>query len=403
MIQESQTFRPLRFALGCYLLTAALVLGSAICGVFSLSERAPDDFSSAMYHVSRRWDAEWYLDIANDGYQYERLERGESVAFFPLFPVLVKAVSYTGLSKEWSGLICSQGCLWLAFWVFALYLQRRFPTQPDIQRWAMLAFALFPAGFFWRFLYSESLFLLLAITSLYWMERRGPLLVAAMLVGLTTATRPVGVALIPAFLHFALSRNPGTTRLQAIKSVLPYLPICCSGLLAYMAFLFIQFGEPLAFATTQHYWRLRPVESLLEIASSFAAWEPIWAVYVSDSYWYWGRIEEHSIPFLSLAFWNPIIFLSFVILMAVGWRRSWLRPAEVIVCAGLLLIPYFLRGFHFCMMSQARFAAVVFPVYIVIAHSLVRSPRAVRWGAMLFAVIFLTYFSARFAAGFFLI
>ena len=160
--------RRVSFALGCYLATAILVLLSAIYGIYNLAETVPSDMGSALQEIANRWDSEWYLDIAVDGYKYERNETGQSVAFFPLFPALVSAVAgSTGLSIEWSGLIASQGCLLSAFILLALYLESRFPESPDIQKWTLLAFAVFPAGFFWRFLYSESVFLLLAIAVLY--------------------------------------------------------------------------------------------------------------------------------------------------------------------------------------------------------------------------------------------
>ena len=326
--------RRVSFALGCYLATAILVLLSAIYGIYNLAETVPSDMGSALQEIANRWDSEWYLDIAVDGYKYERNETGQSVAFFPLFPALVSAVAgSTGLSIEWSGLIASQGCLLSAFILLAQYLASRFPESPNIQKWTLLAFAVFPAGFFWRFLYSESVFLLLAIAVLYSIQRRCSLLWCAVLVGLTTATRPVGVALIPAFIYYALTKTSASHRPPAAPitaaapitwsfgRLLPYLPVCCLGLFAYMAFLFLQFGEPLAFATTQHYWRVRPVDNVFEMLASFAAWEPIWAVYVPNSYWYWGRVEQQTIPVLSLAFWNPIIFLSFASLVFVGWRR----------------------------------------------------------------------------------
>ena len=57
--------------------------------------------------------------------------------------------------------------------------------------------------------YTEALFLFLTILCLYGMERRWPLVVIALLIGLTTAARLVGVALIPPFiLHVCALRYP---------------------------------------------------------------------------------------------------------------------------------------------------------------------------------------------------
>ena len=388
-----------RLVIACYLLTTLLVTVGACWGIMCLAEKPVADVPRAFHEVSNRWDSLWYLAIAREGYKYEGLEVGESVAFFPLYPLLVKTASLvTGLPLEVSGLIIVHTAFLLSLIIFFRYLQERFPDEVVLQRYALLSLVVFPAGFFFRFLYSESLFLLLAILSMYLIHRgRSPLWIA-LVIGLATASRPVGVVLLLPFAIHLWQRE--TSFARAARSTAMYLPICCWGLIAYAIFQHAQFGDPLVFAKTQHHWRLRPAVDLSQMAMSFAAGEPLWSVYVPDSYAYWKRLEPHTIPCLSLAFWNPIVLVSSAAFIAIGYRRTWLSLEETLLASGLLLVPYLTRGFDFCMVSQARFSSVAFPMYITLAHLLRRAPALVTWTVLAVAALFLLYFSARFSAGF---
>jgi hypothetical protein len=64
----------------------------------------------------------------------------------------------------------------------------------------------------------------------------------------------------------------------------------------------------------------------------------------------------------------------------LGWRKRWLNAYEISLSAGLLLIPYVTRGYDFGMCSQGRFAAVCFPMYLVMGRLLAAMPTT--WRAM---------------------
>lgn len=48
--------------------------------------------SSPLLNALSRWDGSWYVQIAREGYSYEQGVRS-SVAFFPVFPLLTRAVA----------------------------------------------------------------------------------------------------------------------------------------------------------------------------------------------------------------------------------------------------------------------------------------------------------------------
>ena len=385
-----------------YLLSATIVLLGVIYGVNAFDKLEHSDTASAIQSVLRRWDAKWYLGIVDSGYTFEHDGTGQNIAFFPLLPLLIFLTSCVSrLPLELAGLAVSNVALLLSLFVIYRYLEARQIDRPKRMAafWAMV---LVPWGFFWRFTYSESLFLLLSITAMYLMQAPRvrwwrSLTLTAVVIGLATAARPVGVSLLlPLMVHL---RKCNASLSQYARCI----PVACWGLVVFMAYQAVQFGDPFAFATTQQDWRLRPEVTFGQMLASFSASEPIWAVYSRDSYWYWHKLEPHSLAPLSLAFWNPVVLVGSAGLVLVGWRRRWLTLEETCLSAGLLGIPYFTRGFHFCMLSQARFASVAFPVYIVAGHLLASRPQWVRWVFAVLSALLLFWFSARFAAGYLLI
>ncbi len=145
-----------------------------------------------------RWDGLWYLDIADQGYRYEP-NKSSNVAFFPAFPLCGRYLAtLTNLPTKVALLVVAQLALAATFVIFAAYLQSRCPAAPAaLPGFVLATFGLWPTTFFFRMAYSESLFLLLAVLALYGLQQRWPLVVVVLLAGGASATRPVGIALVP--------------------------------------------------------------------------------------------------------------------------------------------------------------------------------------------------------------
>lgn len=72
-----------------------------------------------------QWDGQWYLEIAAKGCSYDP-RRASRVAFFPLYPLLGKAVAaITGLETGWALVLVSHLALLGAFVLWPFYLQAR--------------------------------------------------------------------------------------------------------------------------------------------------------------------------------------------------------------------------------------------------------------------------------------
>jgi hypothetical protein len=360
-----------------FCLSGMIVLLGVCVGHFYLAESRHQDH----FHTPHRtdlpaafanWDGQWYAHIARAGYSYDP-SKSSSVAFFPAFPLVGRWLAWaTGLPYDRSLTLAANVFFFLALALFADYLRRRPDSPSELILYAPLALALFPVGFFFRMAYSESLFVLLSILVLYGLESRWPIWAVASLVGLTTATRAVGVALIAPLLLADWRRYPHAGRRMAVLGLAA--PLCLWGLAAFMIFQSVRFDDPLALFKTHEHWRIRKESSREERLLGIATFEPLWSVFDDSSPAYWRRHDQELGPIFSLQFANPIYFTGIILLVGYGTWRRWLSVEEVLFAAGALLIPYLLKGFEGCMQGQARYAMVAFPAYVVIGRMLVGLP-----------------------------
>ena len=343
------------------------------------------------------WDGEWYVRIVSEGYSYHP-NRASSVAFFPAYPGLGWLVGrLTGLPPDRALLIVSHVCLAGAFVLTAAYVRRRFRHAPQqLTAYVLLATGFFPTTFFFRMAYSESLFLLVAVLALYGMEQKWPLLVIALVVGLATAARPVGLGLVAPLVSYLWHRSASLKGFVGRVALL--IPLACWGIAAYALYQFLAFGEPLAFAHSQMQWRLRHPVPLDDKVFALETLEPVRSVFDPSSPGYWARHAPQDNPWLNLQLANPVFFLLTVTLIAAGAYRRWLSSYELAFASCTLFIPYVTRGYEMCMASTGRFAAVVFPVYLVLGHLLLRMPAPLAAALLAGSGLMLGAYAAMFAS-----
>lgn len=359
------------------------------------------------------FDGRWYRQIAVSGYSYDPDERS-SVAFFPVYPLLARGVMrLTGLRPEIALLIVSNLSFLVALGLLTMYVRARFRDAPaELAECAVLAAALFPMGCFFRLAYSESTFLALTLLSMLAMARRWPLWRISLLVGLATAARPVGVALLaPLTIHIwrtsasltggvcsvtSANRAPARTTLVRLAA---YLPLACWGLFAFMSYQRWSFGDALAFAKVQRNWGVMPNLPWAEKLPVLATLGPIRAVYDVASPAYWGASDPGGAPWFSLQLANPAYLLGAVVLMAIGVGRRWLSSEEAALSALLLLIPYVTRAYEMGCGSMGRFTTVAFPMYLVLAQLLALLPASARCLLIVVPGFLMAAYAALFAAG----
>jgi hypothetical protein len=152
-----------------------------------------------------RWDASWYLVIAHYGYRPDFGSFTASrTAFFPLYPLGIRALSGLGLAPVLAGVLISLVAFGLALYgihrLTTLELIRAHPSAARadvgaVARLAVLLTAFAPMAFFFSAVYTESLYLALSV-GLFWCARNGRWAWVGVLGALAAATRSAGVLLI---------------------------------------------------------------------------------------------------------------------------------------------------------------------------------------------------------------
>ncbi|MEW4526557.1 hypothetical protein [Maioricimonas sp. JC845] len=413
---------------GLYYLSSLIVLLGVVFGVdlVRLCTDHPDSTGIVPTTFAARfapWDGVWYRRIATQGYSYNP-DRMSNVAFFPLYPLSAAGIArLTGLHIDWAMLLTAHLYLIGAFLLMAAYLNSRVPAlSPATRDCTLLAMGLFPTTLYFRMSYTESAFLFCALLAMLGMQRRWPNTVIAAAIGLATASRPVGVALLLPFAWYLWRQEFPSDRTSLAAgeddpersvqtetgqgSLLRLLlrglflgPVCCWGLLGYMAWQWRHLDEPLAFVKTQQHWTERqPPDDRWEYALALATLEPMRSVYDPDCSCYWARDEPRNNPLLSMQFMNPVLVLLTWVAIAWGALRGIITPREMMLSVGLLAIPYVTHAYRACMASEARYAAVVFPFYIVLGTALARCPDTIRTMFYSGSAVLLGLYSALFVS-----
>jgi hypothetical protein len=382
----------------CYATTGAVVALGMVLGIHCL-ELKIKSYNVYLYEYRfqayENWDGQWYKSIAAEGYRYDR-GRTSNVAFYPAYPLATRAFAeVTGFGISPSLALVSNLSALAAFCLLALYARARY-QDPEITLYALISLGLIPTSFFLRMAYSESMFLLAVVLVLVAVGRRWPLLVVAGLIGLTTAVRPVGIALIPPFFVEVWRRRRETRHLA--MTLLASLPLCCWGALAFTFYQSYEFDDPLAFVRTQALWSRHPPTSPGQRIVDLATLEPIRALFEPASRGYWGRHEPKHPVLLSLHAAGPVYFLAAVALTILGAARRWLTTFEWMSSLLLLIIPYCTNGYTNYFLSMGRCSLVAIPVYLVLGHLLARAPAPLAAAGFGISGFYLGAYAALFAS-----
>jgi Gpi18-like mannosyltransferase len=296
----------------------------------------PDPGWHNLFAAWERFDALWFLRIADGGY---RLGDG-SAAFFPLYPLAIRAVSFALGGAPLAAATLVSNAAFVGALVMT-YLLTASELSEETARTTVLLLVLFPTSYFFLMPYSESLFLLLAVSA-FWGARRGRWGVAGAAGFLAALTRSVGIVLVPALLVEALHR-----RAEGQGRALPGLAAAAAtvlGLVAYLAYWGIRDGDWLEPATTQANWERTfswPWVTLWDATSTAVR-------YVGHGNgWYW------------LVDWLVVVPM----LVASVYAAVRLRPSYVVYLWGGLLIPLAFVFEPRPLMSMPRFLLPLFPAF----------------------------------------
>jgi hypothetical protein len=308
--------------------------------------------------VWARWDSVWFLRIAEDG--YGALE-GTAAAFYPLYPAAVGLVGRILLGHYvLAGIAISLAASLAAF--LLLHDLAEAKLGADGARRTVLYLAVFPMTLFLQAVYSEALFLLLTVAA-FVLAERGRFLPSGIAAGLALLTRPVGFALLPALALFAW-RSKDRPRSFASLAVAPLL-FC-----AYPLYLWVERGDPFAFARAQDVWT-RHVSYAGPLGGLWDGLRAGWAgvrqlVSGSHTTTYWPAVEGTDPLRVAAVNLEGLAFLAlFIALAVVAWRRFGAPYGLYAVLS--LAIPLSVPSERWPLLSLPRFGLVVFPFFLALA------------------------------------
>ena len=254
----TRTSRGFGLVLLVYLASRVFVLGATWIGQEHVApgqveEQRQIGAPPGLLDAGESWDGGWYLNIVKEGYSREPVNVDGALVqrnynFFPAYPMLVRGLflPLSGRSLYYSGLLVSNLCALGALFLLYLYCRGRFGEE--VARNSVVLAAFFPASYIFSSFFSEALFLLMLLALFLLAERRRWLL-AGLAGAVLTATRINGImVMIPAVLLFLRQRESWRAMpTRADLAPLAGLALMPLGLLAYMGYLWIHLGDPLAF------------------------------------------------------------------------------------------------------------------------------------------------------------
>ncbi|HEX2346392.1 MAG TPA: mannosyltransferase family protein [Gaiellaceae bacterium] len=321
---------------------------------------------SLVFNVFAQWDSGWFIRIADRGYDVE-----QSASFFPLYPLLVRGVGTVLGSTVIAGVLVSLVAAGIA--AIAVFKIAQRLVGDEVASDSVLFLALFPFAFVFTAVYSDALFLALASWSLL-AGLRQQAIPAALLGGLAVATRPMGLALLPALVVLLWPRD------RSVRSIMRPLALVLlpAALGAYALYLHYHFDDAGAFYHSQNVFWLRETPALGPLQG---AWDALrtaeqgaaeLVLHLPANNGYPAGFEDSQ----QRGTWNllqGLLLVSAVGLTWVAWKR--LGAAFGLYSMAVIAIVLTTPAAVVPLVSFPRFLIADFPLFIALASVATPRPR----------------------------
>lgn len=287
------------------------------------------------------WDTGWYLDISQNGYStIQNQVHQTNIAFFPLYPALMRLIGSIVGNHYIAGLIVSNFCLIVACVYLYKLVKLDFDETNAIKSVKYLL--IFPTSFILSGVLSESLYLALTLMCFYY-ARKGEWYLVGIIGFFLSLTRSIGILVILPLLYEVLmpllKENKVTISLKNSREmIIPvfYLSLIPLGTIFFMIYNYYLTGDFLAFMHAQVMWQrhlANPLEVLIDgfFGNIFTAFEAAFAAI------------------------SIFIFIMFYRKMRFSYWLFGMCSIFVPLSTGI--------------MSMPRYILVIFPLYILLADT----------------------------------
>ncbi len=302
------------------------------------------------------FDGVHYITIVEKGY----VGTGLIQAFFPIYPLIVWAGTGLTLSPIVSGLIISGLFSLLASYLFVKLAGLDLSSKSSL--WSVAALAVFPTAFFLASMYSESLFITLVLGA-FLAARSGKWLLAGIISAVASASRVVGIALLPALILELIIQTQVLSQLSNQRNLNKQLSVVFNwlkqhssqlifcfigafGILSFMTYLQLEFNDPLYFLHVQSEFGAGRSEKLVLYPQVVWRAIKILFTYRPIDFKYWAFIQE------------AVVGIGGMALLLAGFRR--IRPSYWLFSFFAFLIPTLTGTFS----SMPRYVLVCFPLFM---------------------------------------
>lgn len=291
-----------------------------------------------------QWDGQWYLKVASEGYHWNGPDIQANVAFFPLYPLLAKALSLLIGNLELSFLIISH----VSFFVFLIFLYKIAAEHLNqIERFRTVWFiSIFPLSFVFSIFYTESLYMILTAGAIYFSFKK-KMTLAVLFSILSTLTRLSGLILFPTLAYYYFKNTKKYKLLDIIQ--LLTIPL---GVILFSIYLKFKVGDYLAFYQVLGAWRIVYQNPFMTILSTLGML---------------GSLQIFNY-FSAIAIFDLILLIFFTILLFLSYKRL---PEELFLYSLLVFLLYIFKSwdptFFYPLGSMNRYLYEAFPLFFTLA------------------------------------
>ncbi|MGC9205467.1 hypothetical protein [Acidithiobacillus sp.] len=207
------------------------------------------------------WDAGWYMDIVQHGYSYNGNPNvQQNIAFFPLYPIIMKVLGQlfglqNGVATIFPALFFGVAS------IYAFHALARTRLHENASLFATAAYALYPGATFFVSAYPTSVMNLLVIATLLAFNRKKYFL-AAIAAGISTAGGAL-LVFLSATITLAYANKimfeKNQQKISGFFQVIFFATLSLFGIIGFMLYQQIAFGNALAFVDVQKAWGYKSI------------------------------------------------------------------------------------------------------------------------------------------------